>query len=91
MNTTPFPPHPNKYINPFTDFGFKRLFGSEAFAAGLERGLQQGLEKGRAEGEVETARAIERNLLLSGMDPETVARLTDLPPAEVRALIESSM
>ena len=89
----------SKYINPYTDFGFKKLFGSELnnkfarenlwdIANGMDtaekKGIKKGLEMGREEGEKQKAIAIARKLKAAGvMTNDEIAKMTDLTPDEI--------
>ena len=88
-----------KYINPFTDFGFKKLFGTEVnndynntINTAKEIAMAEGLEKGKAEGltEGEKKKAIEsaKEMLADGISIEKIAKYTGLTIAEIKTLIK---
>ena len=62
-----------RYINPYTDFGFKKLFGTE---------LNKEKKKGRAEEKI----AIARSLKASGVDIDLIAKSTGLSIDEIKKL-----
>lgn len=51
-----------------------------------DEGRAQGLEEGRAEGRAEERASIVRNLLASGMDTDTICKVTQLSKQEVEAI-----
>jgi predicted transposase/invertase (TIGR01784 family) len=53
---------------------------------GREQGLEKGLEQGRAEGELLATQAIAKNLLATGVDFETIAKVTGLSVQEITDL-----
>ncbi|WP_323074210.1 Rpn family recombination-promoting nuclease/putative transposase [Mycetohabitans endofungorum] len=53
---------------------------------GLERGRMLGREEGREEGHKEAALKIARTLLASGLERETVKRMTDLSEADMKQI-----
>ncbi|PWC09193.1 Rpn family recombination-promoting nuclease/putative transposase, partial [Brenneria corticis] len=55
---------------------------------GFKKGMQQGMEKGIEKGIKTSTRQIARQLLLKGMDKETVQQITGLTPEEVMQLAE---
>ncbi|WP_155836125.1 hypothetical protein [Alicyclobacillus herbarius] len=58
----------------------------EGWQKGLERGLQQGLEQGRKEGRKETSAHVAFKMLMEGMDPEVVMKITGLSRKELDTL-----
>ena len=88
----------SKYINPYTDFGFKKLFGSELnnkfarenlwdIANGMEAAEKKGIKKGKEEGEKQAKLAIARKLKAAGnMTFDEIAKITDLTPDEISQL-----
>jgi predicted transposase/invertase (TIGR01784 family) len=52
----------------------------------LRASYEEGREEGREEGSAQATRALARRLLQEGEPPERVARLTGLPPADLRSL-----
>ena len=61
----------------------------QGFQFGREQGLEQGLEQGRIRGAYEKALETAENLLAEGIDPQLVARCTNLPLDTVQSLIQS--
>ena len=61
----------------------------QGFQFGREQGLEQGLEQGRIRGAYEKALETAKNLLAEGIDPQLVARCTNLPLDTVQNLIQS--
>jgi predicted transposase/invertase (TIGR01784 family) len=53
---------------------------------GLKEGREEGLKEGRMAGEEEGKLKIAKNLLLAGMDPETVAKATELTAVQIAEL-----
>jgi flagellar biosynthesis/type III secretory pathway protein FliH len=87
---------PAVYINPKTDFAFKKIFGSteskdilisflNAILKAKQDGLQQGIQQGRQEGEKMKALEIARQLL-DVLNEETISQKTGLTVAEIQAL-----
>mgnify|MGYP001378776226 CR=1 FL=1 len=50
-----------------------------------EEGRAEGLQQGLQQGELKKAEEVARNLLARGMDADTVAEVTGLPPERVQA------
>ena len=86
----------DKYINPHTDFGFKRLFGSEFYERDLKLyedsmnayrdivGAIRTAEKTKfAEGRAEGIMEVAKKMLGKGMSAEVVADMTGLSLDEV--------
>ena len=86
----------DKYINPHTDFGFKRLFGSEFYERDLKlyedsmnayRDIVNAIrtaEKTKfAEGRAEGIAEVAKKMLDKGMSAEVVADMTGLSLDEV--------
>ena len=89
----------DKYINPHTDFGFKRLFGSEFYERDLKlyedsmnayRDIVNAIrtaEKTKfAEGRAEGIAEVAKKMLDKGMSAEVVADMTGLSLDEVSKL-----
>lgn len=57
---------------------------------GIEKGLAEGLEKGLAEGEKKKQRAIARNMKSLGINPDVIAKATELTLEEIAELDYSS-
>lgn len=57
------------------------------FEEGIQRGIQQGLEQGIEQGMKNSARQIARNLLLTGMDKNSVQQVTQLEEEELEQLV----
>ena len=79
------------FINPKTDFAFKRIFGSEQSAVkqGIQQGIQQGIEQGIQQGAKEAQVKMAKRLL-SMMDDETLSQMTELSIEEIRRLREEN-
>ncbi|MCL2896188.1 Rpn family recombination-promoting nuclease/putative transposase [Brenneria tiliae] len=58
------------------------------FKKGMQQGMEKGIEKGMEKGIKTSTRQIARQLLLKGMDKETVQQITGLTPEEVARLAE---
>ena len=91
----------DKYINPHTDFGFKRLFGSEFNEQELElyedsinayrdivNAIRTAEKKKFAEGRAEGIVEVAKKMLDKGMSANLVAEITGLSPDEVSSLIQ---
>ena len=78
-----------KYINPFTDFDFKKLFGTEVNAEYEDslkkyRYLYSVVETAKLEGKIEIAKkAIEM-----GMSMDDIIKLTGLSEEQIKDLIK---
>jgi len=64
----------------------KKVAREEGLAEGREEGLEKGREEGRAEGEKEKAKEIAKNLLLSGVEINTIVKVTGLTIQEIEEL-----
>ena len=53
---------------------------------GLERGMEKGREEGREEGELNKSLEIARNMLFEGCEPVFIAKITQLPMDQIKAL-----
>lgn len=91
----------DKYINPHTDFGFKRLFGSEFNEQELKlyedsinayrdivNAIRTAEKKKFAEGRAEGIVEVAKKMLEKGMSANLVAEITDLSPDKVSSLIQ---
>lgn len=91
----------DKYINPHTDFGFKRLFGSEFNEQELKlyedsinayrdivNAIRTAEKKKFAEGRAEGIVEVAKKMLDKGMSANLVAEITGLSPDEVSSLIQ---
>jgi predicted transposase/invertase (TIGR01784 family) len=58
----------------------------EGLLKGIEQGLEKGLEQGREQGERNKALKIAKNLKLSGMDIETIQKITGLSIDELEVI-----
>jgi len=90
----------SKYFNPYTDFGFKKLFGTELnkdqwdITNAMEDSEKKGFFKGKEEGEkigIEKGRAdamreIARTMKQHGDDINYIATVTGLSPDEIKPL-----
>ena len=88
-----------KFINPLTDFGFKKLFGKtyeeslkhyldikNVVDTSLEQGRIEGKIEGKQEGKQEEKIEIARKLKIKGMSNQEIADLTGLSEDQIRAL-----
>lgn len=57
------------------------------FEEGIQRGIQQGLAQGIEQGMKSSAKQIARNLLLTGMDKNSVQQVTQLEEEELEQLV----
>lgn len=76
-----------KYINPYTDFGFKKLFGEEQRRMYEENlfqywGMKSALETAVQENKIEIA----KNLIALNLDDATIAKGTGLSIEQIEAL-----
>lgn len=88
----------DKYINPFTDFGFKKLFGSEPnkdllidflkYEESLKyyRDLKNVVDTSFDEGKAERSIEIARQMLSKGMELGLIAEITGLSIDEIEKL-----
>ena len=90
----------SKYFNPYTDFGFKKLFGTELnkvqwdITNAMEDSEKKGFFKGKEEGEklgIEKGRAdamldIARVMKKHGDDIDYIAMVTGLFQEEIKSL-----
>ena len=68
-----------KYINPFTDYGFKYLFGTEPNKEfTLTQSMAKGMAKGRAKGVEMTKREDARKMKDLGMSYDIISQVTGL-------------
>ena len=81
-----------RYVNPYTDFGFKKLFGTELnkdywdYYSTMKTAHKKGLVEGRAEGRAEGILSVASNLKRSGMSLDEIAKMTGLPVQEIENL-----
>lgn len=91
----------DKYINPHTDFGFKRLFGSEFNEQELKlyedsinayrdivNAIRTAEKKKFAEGRAEGLIEVAKKMLEKGMSADVVAEMTGLSLDKVSSLIQ---
>ena len=91
----------DKYINPHTDFGFKRLFGSEFNEQKLKlyedsinayrdivNAIRTAEKKKFAEGRAEGIVEVAKKMLDKGMSANLVAEMTGLTLDKVSSLIQ---
>ncbi len=92
-----------RYINPFTDFSFKKPFGDEQSMAvrdyenilesakrqATREGLEIGLTKGREEGKEEERKENIRFMISVGVTPETIATKYGMTIEEVVQISKS--
>ena len=82
----------SKFINPFTDIGFKRIFGDDNVRAYrdtnivMEGQYQEGEKKGRAEGRAEERIANARSLKENGVPIDVIAKSLSLTDEELAQL-----
>ena len=82
----------SKFINPFTDIGFKRIFGDDNVRAYrdtnivMEGQYLQGEQKGRAEGRAEERIANARSLKENGVPIDVIAKSLSLTDEELAQL-----
>ncbi len=81
-----------KYMNPFTDFGFKKIFGEEINKDLLPtnqnslkyyRDLKNSLDTAREEGELKAKREIANKLLQNNIEIELIISTTGLSEDEI--------
>ena len=86
-----------KYINPYTDFGFKKLFGEEAEVANFTPAQRDEYEQSRLsylevkeavntaelDGMKKKAIEIARDMKIEGFDTSTIKRLTGLSDEDI--------
>lgn len=90
---------PERYVNPFTDFGFKKLFGSEPNKVELaqyEESLKvhrdwknimdTALDTAFSEGERKKAEEVAVKALQEGLPLAVIAKLTGLSEGEIAKL-----
>ncbi len=84
-----------KYINPFTDYGFKRLFGEEftpdqvrSYEDSLKyyRDLKNSLDTAKEEGKIEGKIEIATKALQKGLSINDIIELTGLSEDEIKKL-----
>ena len=89
----------DKYINPFTDFGFKKLFEAAEIAKFTPdeknkyeeslkyyRDLKNVVDTSFDEGKAEGKLEIARQMKAKGMDSSLIAEITGLPIDEIKKL-----
>ena len=87
------------YINPKTDFGFKRLFmegvrAKEEYKKSVleyedvQKAVQYAREQGREEGREEEKRQLARNMIAKGFAPHLVAEISGLTEDKVLSLVQ---
>ena len=96
-----------KYINPFTDFGFKKLFGTEVnkdllmeiaeYEDSLKkyRDLYSAIEtakhEGEAKGKIEEKIEIALKAIEMSMSIEDIRKLTDLSEEQIKEIIKNRL
>lgn len=79
-----------RYINLFTDYGFKKIFGEQPNNyQDLKNSLDTAFDEGKEEGGRQRAMEIAKEMLTEGDPVARVARLTGLPLAMVEELQQS--
>ncbi len=90
----------SKYFNPYTDFGFKKLFGTElnkdqwditnamedSEKKGFFKGKEGGEKIGIEQGRADAMREIARTMKQHGDDINYIAAVTGLSPDEIKTL-----
>lgn len=74
-----------RYISLLTDFGFKRIFGTDiknSVDTAKREGIAEGMEKGITQRNFEIA----RKMLAKGMNEATVLEITGLSAEEIQLL-----
>ncbi len=75
-----------KKIRQAQDDTVRRIGREEGFAEGMEKGRAEGRAEGREEGRLEANRDTARNLLVLGLDTESISKATGLSPDEINVL-----
>lgn len=80
-------PTEDKYINPLTDFGFKKLFGTE-YEENLKhyRDIKNVVDTSREEGRIEEKIEIAKEMKANGEPTNKIIRYTKLTKAEIEKL-----
>ncbi len=81
-----------KYINPFTDYSFEKLFGEEPnedslkYYRDLRNSLYTAREEGKEEGKKEEKNEIAKNLLKNNVPIEIIINSTGLTKEQIELL-----
>jgi predicted transposase/invertase (TIGR01784 family) len=86
-----------KYLNPFTDFGFKKIFGEEpnlkvywdihaVIETAKDDAFDEGKVEGKIQGKIEGKIEVAKNLISLRLDNETIVKATGLTIEEVDSL-----
>jgi predicted transposase/invertase (TIGR01784 family) len=85
-----------KYLNPFTDFDFKKIFGEEPslkvywdIHAVIETAKDDAFDEGKVEGKIEGKIEVAKNLISLRLDNETIVKATGLKIEEIERLKEN--
>ncbi|MBC6992810.1 hypothetical protein QWY85_15645 [Neolewinella lacunae] len=89
----------DKYINPLTDFGFKKLFGEEVnekerelyedslkYYRDLKNVVDTAFEEGEVKGKIESKTEIAKGMKADGVPNEKIAQYTGLSTEEIENL-----
>ena len=91
-----------RYVNPFTDFGFKKLFGEEPkkelqsyedslkYYRDLKNSLDTAFEEGKMEGEVSKAIEVIKKGYSEGFSVEMLSKLTGMSVSEVSRVLNEN-
>ena len=84
---------PEKYINPLTDFGFKKLFGEEVNIDLLDenslkyyRDIKNVVDTAYKEGEIKGMFKVAKKMKMKGFDTEAIIEFTGLTAEEIEKL-----
>jgi hypothetical protein len=75
-----------RYVNPYTDFGFKKLFGEEDLLGVVDTSYEEGKSVGRAEGKIKRNIEIALKMKKGGEPAEKISEYTDLSIEEINQL-----
>ena len=94
-----------RYVNPFTDLGFKKLFGEEPnkelqsyedslkyyrdLKNSLDTAFEEGKIEGKIEGEVSNAIEVIKKGYSEGLSVEVLAKLTGMSVSEVSRVLNN--
>ena len=78
-----------RYINPYTDFGSKKVFWDNysVMKTARDKGVREGLAKGRAEGVLKEKTETVRRLQAMGLTIEQIAQGVGISIDEVKKLL----
>jgi len=75
-----------RYVNPYTDFGFKKLFGAEDLLGVVDTSYEEGKSEGKAEGKIESKIEIALKMKNRGEPAEKISEYTGLSIEEINQL-----